>query len=46
MLMCVIPEREFNQLKEAVLEIDANAFVVVMSASEVMGRGFSLLREQ
>ncbi|MEG3016984.1 MULTISPECIES: YitT family protein [Carnobacterium] len=46
MLMCVIPEREFNQLKDAVLEIDANAFVVVMSASEVMGRGFSLLREQ
>lgn len=45
MLMCVIPEREFNQLKEAVLAIDSHAFVVVMSASEVMGRGFSLLRE-
>ncbi|MGX7420101.1 YitT family protein [Carnobacterium gallinarum] len=45
MLMCVIPEREFNQLKETVLEIDSHAFVVVMSASEVMGRGFSLLKE-
>ncbi|MDT1939092.1 YitT family protein [Carnobacterium divergens] len=45
MLMCVIPEREFNHLKETVLVIDPHAFVVVTSASEVMGRGFSLLKE-
>lgn len=42
MLMCVIPEREFPYLKEMILSIDEEAFVVVMSASEVMGRGFSL----
>lgn len=42
MLMCVIPEREFPYLKEMILSYDEEAFVVVMSASEVMGRGFSL----
>ena len=42
MLMCVIPEREFPYLKEMILQYDEEAFVVVMSASEVMGRGFSL----
>lgn len=42
MLMCVIPEREFPYLKEMILSYDDEAFVVVMSASEVMGRGFSL----
>ncbi|WP_423189620.1 YitT family protein [Alkalibacterium sp. f15] len=42
MLMAVIQEREFTLLKEAVLKADANAFVVAMPASEVLGRGFSL----
>jgi uncharacterized membrane-anchored protein YitT (DUF2179 family) len=41
-LMTVIQEREFPVLKEIVSEIDADAFVVAMSASEVLGRGFSL----
>lgn len=44
MLMCVLPEADFALLKENVLEIDPNSFVVAMSASEVMGRGFSLGR--
>lgn len=44
MLMCVLPESDFAKLKETVLEIDPQSFVVAMSASEVMGRGFSLVR--
>ena len=42
MLMAVIQEREFTLLKETVLKADADAFVVAMPASEVLGRGFSL----
>lgn len=42
MLMVVIEGREITVLQEIVLQIDDDAFVVVMSASEVMGRGFSL----
>ncbi|GEK91488.1 YitT family protein [Alkalibacterium kapii] len=42
MLMAVIQEREFTLLKEVVLKADADAFVVAMPASEVLGRGFSL----
>ena len=42
MLMVVIQDNEFTALQEMVLQIDDSAFVVVTSASEVMGRGFSL----
>lgn len=42
MLMAVIQENEFTALQEMVLQIDESAFIVVTSASEVMGRGFSL----
>lgn len=42
MLMVVIQDREITALQELILQIDDDAFVVVMSASEVMGRGFSL----
>lgn len=42
MLMTVIQEREFPALKEIISEVDSDAFVVAMSASEVLGRGFSL----
>ncbi|WP_027107610.1 YitT family protein [Lacticigenium naphthae] len=42
MLMVVIAEHEFTMLKDTVLEADPDAFVVVMGASEVMGRGFTL----
>jgi len=42
MLMCVIGEREFTYLRETILEVDPDAFVVVMSASEVWGRGFTM----
>lgn len=46
MLMCVISEKRFPKLKETVLQMDPQAFVVVMSASEVMGLGFSLTKEK
>lgn len=42
MLMVVCEDREFPFLKDIVLNVDDDAFVVVMSASEVLGRGFSL----
>lgn len=42
MLMVVIQEREITALQEMILSYDDDAFVIVMSASEVMGRGFSL----
>lgn len=42
MLMVVIQDREITALQEMILQLDDDAFVVVTSASEVMGRGFSL----
>lgn len=42
MLMVIINEREITAFQEMILQNDESAFVVVMSASEVMGRGFSL----
>lgn len=42
MIMVVIEEREITDLREMIVEQDEDAFVVVMAASEVMGRGFSL----
>lgn len=39
-LMCVVDQTEFTKLKDLVKSIDANAFVVVMDASEVLGEGF------
>lgn len=42
MAMIVIEEREITALREMIIQHDDDAFVVVMSASEVLGRGFSL----
>ena len=42
MLMVVIEEREITDLREMIVEQDDDAFVIVMAASEVIGRGFSL----
>ena len=42
MLMVVIQDREITALQEMILQLDDDAFVIVMSANEVMGRGFSL----
>ena len=40
-LMCVVDQAQFTKLKLLVQTIDPSAFVIVMDASEVHGRGFS-----
>ncbi|SFH60427.1 Uncharacterized membrane-anchored protein YitT, contains DUF161 and DUF2179 domains [Pisciglobus halotolerans] len=45
MIMCVVAEHEFTLLKDTILAVDPKAFVVVTSASEVWGAGFTLERE-
>ncbi len=40
-LMCVVDQAQFMKLKGLVQSIDPTAFVIVMDASEVHGRGFS-----
>lgn len=39
-LLCVVDQTEFTKLKQLVEKIDNKAFVVVMDASEVLGKGF------
>ena len=41
----MISEKEFTVLKDTILLADPDAFVVVMPASEVLGRGFTLQKE-
>lgn len=40
MLYCVVSKKEIVELKELVLGIDRNAFVIVTDAREVLGEGF------
>ena len=40
MLYCVVSKKEIVELKELVLDIDQNAFVIVTDAREVLGEGF------
>ncbi|KHD44593.1 YitT family protein [Streptococcus hongkongensis] len=44
MLMAVISTYEFPSLQEKITELDDTAFVVVMPAAHVIGRGFSLTK--
>ncbi len=39
-LMCVFDHTEFTKLKQLVKSIDPTAFVIVMDAGEVLGKGF------
>lgn len=39
-LICVIAPREIARIKDAVLEVDGKAFVIVNDAREVLGEGF------
>lgn len=39
-LMCALTVTEIPQIKDLVAQVDPNAFVVVMPAQEVLGRGF------
>lgn len=45
MLMAVISTYEFPSLQEKINELDDTAFVVVMPAAHVIGRGFSLTKQ-
>ena len=40
MLYCVVSKKQIVEVKELVLEIDKNAFVIVTDAREVLGEGF------
>ena len=39
-LVCVISPREIARIKDAVLEVDSRAFVIVNDSREVLGEGF------
>jgi len=39
-LMCVVENSEFTNLKQVVKNIDNEAFIIVSDASEVLGKGF------
>src|SRR5690606_6840316 len=45
-LMVVVDQTEFTNLKNTFRKMDPNAFVIVVDASEVMGRGFTLAQER
>ncbi|MGK0552141.1 YitT family protein [Enterococcus faecalis] len=42
LLMTVVREKDFPHIKESILAIDEQAFLISINASEVYGRGFSL----
>ena len=42
MLMTTVSTREFPKLQKEILKIDPTTFMIVMPASQVLGRGFSL----
>lgn len=44
MLMAIISTYELPSLQEKILEIDDTAFIVVMPAAQVVGRGFSVTK--
>ncbi len=39
-LMCVVKKYEINKLKKLIKQIDENAFVILLDAREVLGKGF------
>ncbi|MCU9612967.1 YitT family protein [Caldibacillus lycopersici] len=45
MLMAVVDQTQFTNLKQIVKAIDPYAFVIVVDASEVLGRGFTAAKE-
>lgn len=45
MLYCVVSKKEIVGLKELVLDMDRNAFVIVTDAREVLGEGFQEYHE-
>jgi len=45
-LMCALTVTEIPQIKDLVAQVDPNAFVVVMPAQEVLGKGFVPLNQE
>ncbi|MGX7024691.1 YitT family protein [Vagococcus hydrophili] len=45
MIMTVIRDNDYTKIKQAILEIDPEAFMVISSANEVYGKGFTLFRD-
>ncbi|OGO38814.1 MAG: hypothetical protein A2W35_17485 [Chloroflexi bacterium RBG_16_57_11] len=45
-LMCALTVTEIPQVKDLVAQVDPNAFVVVMPAREVLGKGFLPLHQE
>jgi len=45
-LMCALTVTEIPQVKDLVAQVDPNAFVVVMPAREVLGKGFMPLQQE
>ena len=45
-LMVVVDQTEFTSLKQMVRNIDPEAFVIVLDASEVLGQGFKAFYEK
>ncbi len=45
MSMTTIRDKDYTKIKQAVLEVDPEAFMVVSSANEVYGKGFTLFRD-
>ncbi len=39
-LLCVVGQGELTALKEMIYEVDANAFIIITQAHEVLGEGF------
>ena len=45
-LLCALTVTEIPQIKDLVAQVDPNAFVVVMPAQEVLGKGFVPLHQE
>jgi uncharacterized membrane-anchored protein YitT (DUF2179 family) len=46
MIYTSVSRREYQMLKDYIHQIDANAFVTVIDANEVLGKGFKPLKEE
>ena len=44
LLLCVVSRAEITKLKELVVEVDPEAFVVLSDVREVLGEGFQEIR--
>lgn len=45
MIMTTIRDKDYLKIKQAVLDVDSEAFMVISSANEVYGKGFTLFRD-